>query len=302
MRNLLALCFLALAAAASAQGIPITPKIRAGDTFKLEISRTRENTPASPQDGKGSTTIDVTVLTATPDGFTLGWESSLPVGTVAGVPEALMVTASNAMRGLKPVIRLTPGGKVVGLVNETEVLSKMQAAVDVIRHDVADMSAAERRRLEALLAQIFSPSILVASALRDASAYFGLNGVELAVGASATAALMQPNPLGGEALPTQFTIRLESATADTASFITTTVYDGDALMRAARQVMASIGDPVSPEELATLPALQLAEEGRFVFDRGLGLMRQVVNTRRLTMGGNSRLDRTEIRLVTPPKR
>jgi hypothetical protein len=303
MRILLVVSFLALTATASAQGILITPKMRAGDTFKLEISRARENTPASPQDGKGSTTIDVTVLTATPEGFTIQWESGLTTGSVAGLPEALMLTTSNAMRGMKPVIRLTPDGEVAGLVNETEVLTKMQAAVDIIRRDLVEkMPLANRQELEAILVPILSPPILIASAVRDAATYFGLNGAELAVGESLTADLMQQNPLGGESLPTKFTVRVESATADTALLATTTVYDGDALMRTTRQLLEKAGNPVSPEELAKFPAMQLADQGRFVFDRGVGLMREAVIIRRFSVAGQSRLDRTEIRLAVPPKR
>ena len=300
---ILAASFLALAATASAQDILITPNMRAGDTFRLEISRTRENTPASRQDGKGSTTIDVTVLTAAPEGFTIEWESGLTTGGVAGMPEALMVAASNAMRGMKPVIRLTPEGEVVGLVNETEVLAKVQAAVDIIRRGLVEkMPPADRQGFDAMMSQILSPTVLLASVIRDAGTYFALNGVELAVGESATADLMQPNPLGGESLPTKFTVRLESATAGTASLVTTTVYDGDALMRVTRQLVEKAGNLVSPEELAKFPAMQLADEGRFVFDRRVGLMREVVTVRRLKVAGQSRLDRTEIRLAVPPRR
>ena len=138
MRIVPVLCFLALAANASAQDILVAPKMRAGDRFKLEISRTRENVPPSPQDGKGSKTVDVTMLTATPAGFTIEWEPGSATGSVGDLPEALMLTAGDAMRGMKPVIRLTPDGEVAGLVNETEVLAKMQAAVDVIRRDLAE--------------------------------------------------------------------------------------------------------------------------------------------------------------------
>jgi hypothetical protein len=299
----MAASFLTLAATASAQDILITPKMRVGDTFTLEISRTRENVPASRQDGKGRATIDVTVLTATPEGSTIEWESGSTAGSVAGLPEALMLTASNAMRGMKPVIRLTADGAVVGLVNEAEVLAKMQAAVDVIRRDLVDkVPPANRQGLEVMLGQLLSPTLLLGSVVRDAETYFGLSGVELAVGESITADLMQPNPLGGGSLPAKFTVRLDSATADSASLVTTTVYDGSELMRATLQLMEKAGEPVAPEEIAKFPAMQLADEGQFVFDRSVGLMREVVSIRRVTVAGRSRLDRIEIRLAAPPRR
>jgi hypothetical protein len=299
----LAIAFLALAATASAQNILIAPKLRTGDTFKLEISRTRENTPGSSQDGKGSSTVNVTVLTVTPEGSTLEWESGLIAGNVGGVPEALMLTAGDAMRGIKPVIRLTPDGELAGLANEAEVLAKMQAAVDIIRRGAAEsVPPANRPGFEAMLSQVLSPPILLASVVSDARIYFRLNGAALGVGQSATADLLQPNPFGGEPLPAKFTVRAESGNTDTASLVTTTVYDGAALMRLMSLMMEKTGDPVPKEEFAKLPAMQMGEEGRFVFDRLVGLMREATVTRRVTMGGQVRLDRTEIRLVAPPKR
>jgi hypothetical protein len=45
--------------------------------------------------------------------------------------------------------------------------------------------------------------------------------------------------------------------------------------------------------------MQIGDEGRFVFDRGVGLMRTASVTRRVTVPGMVRLDRTESRLVAP---
>ena len=303
MQIVLAVTLIALAATASAQDILIAPKLRAGDAFKLEISRARENTPASPQDVKGSTTIDVRVLTVTPEGVTLEWDAGLTAFNFGVVPEALMQSISDAMRGMKPVIKLTPKGEVAGLVNEAEVLAKMQAVVESIRRDFVErMPPANRQGFESMLSQVMSPAILVAAVLRDAGTYFGLNGVELGVGESATADLPQPNPFGGEPLPATFTVRVESANADVASLATTTVYDGAAVIRAMSRLMENAGQPIPKEELAKLPAMQIGDEGRYVFDRVVGLMREATVTRRVTVPGLARLDRTEIRLVAPPKR
>jgi hypothetical protein len=303
MPIVLAITLLALAATASAQDILIAPKLRAGDTFTLEISRTRENTPATPQDREVRATIDVTVLAVTPEGSTLEWQSGVLAGNLGVVPEALLLRVSDAVRGMKPVLKLTPDGEVAGLVNEADVLSKMQAVVDIIRRDlVANVPPADRKGFEAMLSQVMSPAILVASVLRDAGTYFGLNGVELGVGESVTADLPQPNPFGGEPLPATFTVHVESADADVASLVTTTVYEGAALTRAMSRLMENAGKPIPKEELAKLPAMQIGDEGRFVFDRGVGLMRTASVTRRVTVPGMVRLDRTEIRLVAPPKR
>lgn len=299
----LAATLFAFAATASAQDILITPKLRAGDTFRLEVSRTREGTPTASQAVKGSTTIDVKVLTVTPEGSTLEWEAGLTAVTAGVVPEAVMSRMSEAVRDMRPVIKLTPVGEVAGLVNEAEVLAKLQAAVEILRRELVEkLPPANRQAFETILSQVLSPAVLVATLVRDASTYFGLNGVELGVGESVSADLPQPNPFGGEPLSAQFTVRVESATTDVASLVTTTVYDGADLMRAMSRLMENAGKPIPREELAKLPTMQIGDDGRFVFDRGLGLMREVSVTRRVTVPGRVQLDRTEIRLVTPPKR
>jgi hypothetical protein len=295
--------FLALAATASAQDIRVSPNLRAGDAFRLEISRTRENSPPTAQDGKGSTTVDVRVLTVTPDGITLEWGSATPANFPAA-QEALMRAATNAMAGMKPVIRLTADGEVAGLVNEADVLAKMTAATDIIRRAALDKlpPAANRQGMEAMLAQVLSPSVLIGTVVRDAQTYFGLNGLELAVGETVTVDVPQPNPMGGEPLPAKFSVRVESATADAAVLVTTTTYDGAALMRMTRLLMEKSGAPVSAEELAKYPVMEMSDEGRFVFGRAVGLMRELTVNRRVSVAGQSRLDRTEIRLVAPPQR
>jgi hypothetical protein len=302
MRTVSSLTFLLLAATASAQDVRITPKFRAGDAFRLEISRTRENSPVSPRDGKSRTTIDVRVLAVTPEGSTLEWEPGATAGDMVGMQEALMLAAGDAMAGMKPVIRLTSDGEVAGLVNEAQVLAKVQAAVDIIRRGLLELAPpANRPGLETMLSQLLSPALLVGTVVRDAQTYFGLNGAELAAGETVTVDITQPNPLGGEPLPAKLSVRAESATADTVVLVTTTTYDLAALMRSTILLMEKAGDRVSPEELAKFPAMQMRDEGRFVFGRAVGLMRELTVNRWFTVAGQKRLDRTEIRLVAPPR-
>jgi hypothetical protein len=44
------------------------------------------------------------------------------------------------------------------------------------------------------------------------------------------------------------------------------------------------------------------DDGRFVLDRTVGLMRELVVNRRISAGKDQRLDRWEIRLVREPQR
>jgi hypothetical protein len=65
--------FTATASAASAQDIEIAPRLRAGDTFRLEIVRVRENSQQPQLNGRSTTPVDVLVDSVTTTGMTLEW-------------------------------------------------------------------------------------------------------------------------------------------------------------------------------------------------------------------------------------
>ena len=90
---------------------------------------------------------------------------------------------------------------------------------------------------------------------------------------------------------------MESATVDTASVKTSTIYDAAALVRLTQSLATQAGKPIPPEELAKLPPMQMADEGAYVFDRKRGLMREVKVNRHVVVGPNRRLDAWEIRLI-----
>ena len=58
---------------------------------------------------------------------------------------------------------------------------------------------------------------------------------------------------------------------------------------------------VADAELARV-SMKMSDDGRFVHDRRVGLMREVIVDRRSAAGTEQRLDRWEIRLVRGPQR
>jgi hypothetical protein len=149
--------------------------------------------------------------------------------------------------------------------------------------------------------QVLSAEVLIASATRDAGTYFGLDGVSLPPGEAVEVDIEQPNPLGGGSIPAKFKVRVESATADSASLTTTTTYDAASLVRLTESLAKQAGAPISPGQLAKLPPIEMADEGTYLFDREVGLMREVSVNRRITVGANRRLDGWQIRLLKSPR-
>ena len=150
--------------------------------------------------------------------------------------------------------------------------------------------------------QILSPEVLIASAMREAALYFGLNGVSLAAGEEAETEIEQPSPFGGAAIPATFRVRMDSVTAESASLTTATTYDSGALVRLTASLAEQAGKPIPLDQLAKIPPIEMSEEGRYVFDRTVGLMREVIVTRRVGAGNSRGSDGWEIRLVDSPRR
>jgi hypothetical protein len=288
---------------AVAQDVTIVPKLRAGEGFQLEVIRTRENSSRSQQNSRAGTLVDVRVVTAGPDGFVIDW---VPGDTRLDNPQAasdpIVGVASQALRDIKFRLNLNMDGELTGMANRAEVAPKLKAVVDgIVRELSARVPDAQRKQFLDFMAQVLSADVLIASATRDAGTYFGLNGVSLASSEAVEIDIEQPNPLGGAALPARFSVRMESVTADTASLKTVTTYDAASLVRLTESLAKQAGAPIAPDELAKLPPIEMADEGTYLFDRHLGLMREVVVSRRVTAGPNRRLDAWQIRLLSGPR-
>jgi hypothetical protein len=199
-------------------------------------------------------------------------------------------------------LKLSADGELQGLANQAEVAPKLKTMMDTI---VSGLSARipeeQRKSFLDVIGQILSVDVLIATATRDAATYLGLNGASLAAGQAVEVDLEQPNPLGGGPIPTKLRVKMESADADSALLKTTSTYDTAFLLRFTQSLAKQAGAPISPEELAKIPPIEMADEGTFLFDRKVGLMREVKGTRRVAAGATRRVDAWEIRLVSGPR-
>jgi hypothetical protein len=283
----------------SAQDISIVAKLRAGDSFQLEVIRIRQNSAQPQQNGNSTTPVNVLVLSTSTDGSVLEW---VPGATVFDNPQAardpLVGSVAQALRDIGLQLNLNAAGKLVGLVNQAEVALKVKAVVDAVVRDLAArMPQDQRKGFLDRIGKVLSVDVLIASATRDAATYLALNGASLAVGQAVIVDVEQSTPLGGDPIPAKFHMQMESASSDVTSLKTTTTYDAVALRRFTRSLAEQAGSRIPPEQLAKLPPMQMADEGSYVFDRKRGLMREVKVNRRVTVGPNRRLDGWEIRLI-----
>jgi hypothetical protein len=296
--------WLALAGPASAQDVGIRPMLRAGDAFRIEVVRTREDSSRPQQNGRSRTAVDVRVQAAGPDGLLVDWapgDTSFDNPQIAKDP--LMIASAEALRGLRFRLALNADGEFQEVANASEIVPTLQSAVDGIVAGLSERLPAEARAsFEETVRRILSPAALIASATRDAQIYFAMNGVTLEAGETVEVPVEQPSPIGDGMMSATLRVRLDSATDAEATLRTTTTYDPADFVRATRALAQQFGKPIPEAELAKLPPIHVTDEGAYAFDRSVGLMREITVRRRMTMGTNSRLDAWEIRLVTPPQR
>ena len=289
---------------ALAQDVTIAPKLAIGDEFRLALVRTRDNSAQPQQNSTSRTVISVRVISAGADGYILDW---VPGETVVDnqqlAQNPVVMAAVEAVRGLRFRLTLNADGELTGLANQDEILPKLKSMMDtIVQQILAGIPDDERTAMVSFMNQVLSPEVLVSSATREAGIYFGLNGVSLASGEVAEIELQQPSPLGGGVIPGIFRVRIDSITTNSVSLTTETTYDSTALLRLTESLVKQAGTPIPPSELAKVPPIDMNDDGTFVFDRTVGLMREVTMIRRVVAGTNQRLDRWEMRLLDGPKR
>ena len=294
-----------LAPAVSAQTVDIVPSLRAGDVFRLQVDHAREDSTRPERNAKGTTQIQVRVVSVTKEGTTLEWQPG-PVSIDASAPitDPLVAAANEAVGNIVLRISLSPDGEVTGLVNQKEVLDKLQPAIDAVVRGLIERVAPEQRpAVQSAMAKVLSPQLLVASVMRDVETYFALGGASLDVGEAVEISVEQPNPFGGAALPAMLWVKGESATTDGLVVLTRTNYDKGMLAKMTKDLLSQAGaPPMRPEELAAMPSIEMVDEARFVIDRQFGIARQIDATRGASVGPQRRLDRWTFRLVQSPTR
>src|SRR5688500_2160822 len=193
----------ATASPTSAQEVSILPKLRAGDSFQLDVVRIRENSAQPQQNGKSTTRVDVRVLSTNDEGSVIEW---VPGATVFDNPRAardpVVGFASQALRDIRFHLNLNVDGELSGMANQAEVAPKLKTVVDTVVRDLAGrMPEDQRKGFLDFMGQILSVDVLIASATRDAATYLGLNGASLTVGEPVEVDIEQPSPLGGGPIP-----------------------------------------------------------------------------------------------------
>jgi hypothetical protein len=283
-----------------AEEIQIRPRFAAGDTFQLEVTRSREDSAQSRLNYTARMPVDVRVISADKTGFVVDWHPG--DGTVEGeaANDPGLEAANDIIGNAHFRLALDPDGSFIRVMNEAELAPKFQAMVDLILKEAeATLSADQAKTARTLVQQILAPANLIGIAARDAQQYLSMYGADLRPGQLIEVPIEQPSPVGGGNLPAVVRIRMDSATPETAMISSIVNYDGEAVKKMTLGLLSRAGKMPPPEEIEKFK-LELSDDSKYVFERKTGLFREVTNDRRISSGTMKRLERCVIKLVKGP--
>ena len=271
--------------------VRIQPKFEKGQTFSLEIRKSRGGSIS------GSTTmpVQVTVLDATDQGSTLDWvpgETRFPETT-----HPLIAAAAHAIKDLHFEIALDARGEYAGLRNDRQVIP----IIAMVRENVLEqflplVSEAQRGHLRAYMHQAMSPAALAAGATREAQLLFALSGVEVETGKPIEREGETRGPFGAGTIPARTSIRVTRVDAGKHEAVIAHRQDFD--VEALPDVFTGLGAGPSADGKG-MPKLEMFDEAEYVVDTRRNSVKSVRHVRTTQAGaGSKRLETTEI-IVLP---
>ena len=301
MRSLTLL--LALVVLPAAQEVEIVPRFVAGAEFRLEVTRSTENSERPKSNYSISRTVDVRVVSVNRDGAVLEWKPRPSIlERLAALADPSTAMAFQIVGQVPFTLLLDGDGALEGFGDEAALGQRLVVARDAMLKKTFDgLKPEEIKKADDLMQRVLSPANLIDLATRDAQVYAAVHGVALAAGESVEVDIEQPNPFGGKPMPAKVRIQMASVAPAAATVAMSITYAPEGF----RDVMMSLMGDIAPakiQEEMQKTKLALTEEGTYVFDRKLRLVRDVTYTRKTNIDAHSKIEKWVIRLVNEPKR
>lgn len=309
MKALLPLALVAVGVAAP-QNVTLRPRFVAGTSFVLEVTRaTEQSTGKDTPTRKFSVTrtVDVRVVSASREGSVLEWKPRPTLLDYLAMSDPTSAMGLELLGSVPVTLNLDRDGQLDSIGNEADLQSRLVAARDALLKRVfkdmkPEMKPEDKARFEALLARVLSPANLVTLATREPQLYVDLNGLEDIGRDGFEAAIEMPNPVGVKPLAGILAIRLESVNAAQAVVQTTLKYDPATTAGMVTALLGEFAPDVAANNKEAIAEFQkrpfaLVDEGRYVFDRKINIMREVTYVRRAGVEPVYKIERFEMKLV-----
>jgi hypothetical protein len=214
----LSLCLGILSAAclaAEPEVLTLKPQLKKGDSFTLQITRSRQQTRGS-RDISGQATLlaDIAVLEAGPEGYVV---SCTYRKTRVDGAEAEQIKANPASKILLDMwnnipihLKLSPDYAVTGLANYEAVKKAMDASTEKMLASMA-FDAEKEKVLRQTVSQVVSSEQLVSQLVaRELAIYLSFNGDFAKASDTKVSNVEFPSPYGGDPIPGKCTTKVES--------------------------------------------------------------------------------------------
>ncbi len=201
------------------QSIDVLPHWKKGERLSLEITRVRERVVdgKSTVTGKTYTPFTLEVLSAADDGFLVGWTlGETKFDRDVSAEESFLRQVVDIMKGQEIVLQIDPHGTITAVRNWKQLKDAALKTMDAILSGTTDslkgkvdptLIAKLRAQSESMLATKEQVERLCT---REAKLYFMVLGRHYALNKPVGYEDVLPNPLGGEAFPTQATFVMKS--------------------------------------------------------------------------------------------
>lgn len=279
-----------------------------GDEYRIEYSRERTDLrDGNPVTGKAWAIIKSRVEEKTPEGYLVTWtyedvvleHYALDTDAKRKKMEAFI---ADIYKNFRTEIQTTDTGFPTGIRNRDELVSLMKTMSETILttlHSDPEMRAKER----SVWQQVLNPQVVENLMLMDAYLVYGLMGGSYRGGQVDTYDTELPFPFGGPPIPATLHVLLREFDEQTGLARITSQSTPDpiqmskAVIEWMTRMAKSQGQP-APEP-SQIPEIYIQDTTDFLYDRKMGLPREVTSEKFITVAGgaNIRIDRRSYRIM-----
>lgn len=284
----------------------LSPHWSVGDSYRLELTKTRKRSQGGREGQEMGTVTPVEVLVHAEHeaGYSMRW--TMGESEFIGMdPERAGLAAElvNMFQGVVLDMRTDEFGTPNALINEDDVRGHVEQLFDKIE-ELALAEGAPPAQLEQMLGparSMLEGEMLDRSVLREPALYYFACGMHLEVGQLLEFEELLPNPFGGDPFPGNSQLLLESwdVEQNRAVLIHRLELDPEetsrVMLETFTQLAKKMGGPAPEAE--DLPEFEIVDESEYDIDLATGLPRSMSHVRTASTAGTTQVDRIAIRVL-----
>jgi hypothetical protein len=285
--------------------VEVLPHWKKGETFRLEVTRTRVKSAdgKSTVTGKTHTDFTIEVLNANDNGYLVGWTAGeTKFDSPSQAEPSFLRKVVNLMTGLQIILEFDSHGIIRGVQNWKEVKAvalktlEALATAEDLQREKPDKALSLRAQWESMLGTKKQVEELCT---REAQVYFMVLGREYAHNNSYEYEDLLPNPIGGEAFPThaKMTLKTFDKQSDRAVITWSETADPKQVARILESMIKEMSARLGKKPLdgEILKSMSMQDNAEIVVDVATGWVSMLTHSRSVNFGTRAQVDTTSIR-------